>query len=365
MSAQRTSESSEQHASSHVFPDPALMSQAKALRDSRQKRGLKKEDSWKAETLCDMSTMRELITFQPRKRYHAFGLHDDEAPVVNIADAAGADNAGAGNIGDVTDPLARPFQMVFASIDGSSGISLQDSGTLLQDTVVQNRSAKLCFLPDVSRGWRQQWQTAQQAQGVFHEVMIPDLASICIAYMQPYGGVLGMWQWLDSLVSEYCIETSFASHNGNQFNQEWLQGGGYLSLCRLDKELLSGAVEINIPCDDDGNLLFQLHNEQGDIIYRHTNYEKQLQAWNAEDAVYEQEHGYPRAPKITSETVLDLLKASQQVRLLFHYRGFGYGRFVHKVANFGCVTVLQLLSHSTSSSKSVAACTIVKECVAQ
>lgn len=364
MSSERTSETPQQQSPNDVMSDPVVVSHAETLRNARQMKGMNKQTPWKAKELCNMQTMRDLIIFKARENYPAFILDDDapregdigiaaipeqqDAPAVPAEPAVDVADAGVGNANPA--PIANTFEMVFASIDGSPGISFQESGMLLQDTTMhaQQRWTTLRFLPDVSRRWQEQREKVRQAEFMLHEVLIPDLAAICAVYAQPWGARLGMWHWLDSLVSEYCMETSFSFHNNHPLSQEWLQGDGYMPLCRFDEEKLQCAVELKLQCDNDGNPFCEIRDESNNIIYRHTNYQKQLQAWNVEDTAYARLRGHPRTPYITSEAAFALLKASQQVRLLFHYRGFGY--ILNKVVNFGYVTVIQLLPHSASSS---------------
>ena len=327
------------------------MSRAQVLREARRQNGHGSQIPWKVQKLSDLATLRDLITFRadiPLPLFEGLDLDDEDEPEhpEGVAPAMGA----APQIEAVI-PVLQPFEMIFASVDGSSGINFQDSGTLLQDVVFSHDSTQLniLILPDEPTHWVLQREIAQQAEQILSDLVIPDLAAICVAYLQPDKYGLGMWQHLDSLVSAYCVETSFPSRNANPITPEWLEIG-YLPLCVPDGK--TGAVQLNMRCDNNGHgdvkPCFELRNEAGTVIYRHSDVPNQVRVWDEEDVKFASKHGHVRAPYLTWEASIELLKKSQRVRFLWRYRGFGHFNMRNKVLNFGSFTVVQLLPAAPS-----------------
>jgi len=271
---------------------------------------------WKAEELCTLSTLRDLVTFNP-------------SPRVGVA-----------------------VELFVVSLQGSlprssQNVILQEVGTILQEVCVdvKNRAVpaksqlQLRFMPHSTSRWMIAYTEHQvHLRRALDAHVIPDLASIVAVY----GALgydhrrLGVWHHLDRLVAHACAEQGFPSRSEKA---EEL----YVPLCdHIDDEDRAG-VTLDFQCDNQGNPMFELLDHNKEVLYRHSNHAPTVQAWAASDAAFKKLHGCARGPLLTPEACLALLVAGRQVRFLWGWRGYGYKPTANEVKNYGALIKIQLL----------------------
>ena len=182
----------------------------------------------------------------------------------------------------------------------------------------------------------------------FEHQTIPDLADICASYaIEPPSTPLGIFQHLDAVALEFLRTTGF-----------WDRGGSYnYNLCPIVSPAVCGAdnmlenamptTTVQLRMDSryhEGSPYVEVTRESnGEIVYRYAANLAEQSKWDAEDLLYQQQHGHARPAYCSVAELMDMLRQGVRARLFWHYRGFGFAKALDRTRHFGGIRKIQLL----------------------